>query len=316
LKWVFKSFPLAFHLDSKLAHIALLAAGRQNSFWEMHDLIFAHQGSLSREELRAMGQKLGLDMARFDADLVDPKLEAMIDGDMAEGARLEVDGTPTFFINGKPMIGSVPLVALRQAVDEEIRKRRGEQWADAGAGTEDNFQPARLGRRDAPVTVTWFSDVQSPSATSARMLVQKALAAYPEALRVVLKQVALDFHPNAQLAHEASLAAGMQGKFWEMYDLVLSNAKVVQRSELLHYAARLNLDVDRFAKDLDDHRLAATLEGDAEEAKAWAVTGSPVFFVNAKRFDGVPAFDIFRATIEQELGSREQHAALGGGPGR
>ena len=66
---LFKSFPLEFHKDAKLAHEAALAAGEQDMFWEMHDLLFQDERSLARRQLMLYAERLGLDVPKFAAAL-------------------------------------------------------------------------------------------------------------------------------------------------------------------------------------------------------------------------------------------------------
>ena len=87
VKFVFKSFPLDFHADSKLAHQAALAAGKQEKFWEMHDLIFARQNTIKRDDLFAMAKSLGLEMDRFARDVESEEVRAQIDAEHTEGQR-------------------------------------------------------------------------------------------------------------------------------------------------------------------------------------------------------------------------------------
>ncbi len=108
VRWVFKHYPLDFHPDAPLAHRAALSAGEQGKFWEMHDAIFRNQRAIKREDLVRMAGTLGLDLTRFVADLEKESYQVAMRRDMAEGAQVGVDGTPTFFINGHRLVGAQP----------------------------------------------------------------------------------------------------------------------------------------------------------------------------------------------------------------
>jgi protein-disulfide isomerase len=139
-------------------------------------------------------------------------------------------------------------------------------------------------------------------------LIREVAAAYPEKIRVIFKNLPMDFHPHAILAHEAALAAGVEGKFWEMHDLILSNQSALTRADLLSYAKRLGLDAARFASRLDSEESRAVIAGDLAEAKTRGVFGAPAFFVNDKRLDGVQPVGRFKEVIQNEL-SQPQTAA-------
>src|SRR5581483_8850432 len=118
-KVTFKEFPLSFHANAQLAAQAALAAGEQGKFWEMHDLLFANQSALKREDLLANAKKLGLDMDRFTKDIDSERLKQTIASDQAEGGKLGVNGTPTFFINGASYSGARSFEDLKTLVQKE-----------------------------------------------------------------------------------------------------------------------------------------------------------------------------------------------------
>jgi protein-disulfide isomerase len=125
VRWVFKHFPLESHTDAPLAHRAALAAHRQGRFWEMHDAIFAKQRTMKRADLLAHAAALKLDLTRFTADLDSDQFTAVIDRDMKEGAKVGVEGTPTFFVNGFPVVGAQPLERFTAAIDRALTARGG-----------------------------------------------------------------------------------------------------------------------------------------------------------------------------------------------
>ena len=90
------------------------------SFWEMHDAIFAKQRTMKREDLLAHAADAGSTCARFTADLDGDKFSAVIARDMKEGATVGVDGTPTFFINGQPVVGAQPFEKFTAAIDKAL----------------------------------------------------------------------------------------------------------------------------------------------------------------------------------------------------
>jgi protein-disulfide isomerase len=120
VRLIFKHSPIEGHTAAPLAHRASYAAHQQGKFWEMHDRIFANQRAMDREALLAHAAALGLDRAKFIADLDGPQSQAVLARDQEEAGKVGVDGTPTFFIDGTPLVGAQPLDAFTAAVDKAL----------------------------------------------------------------------------------------------------------------------------------------------------------------------------------------------------
>ncbi|AEI66657.1 DsbA family protein [Corallococcus macrosporus] len=122
IKVAFKNQPLPFHANAKPAAAAALAAHEQGKFWEYHDKLFANQRALDRASLEKYAQELGLNMDKFKAALDSGKFNAQIDADMAQASSLGATGTPTFFINGRTLVGAQPVASFKRVIDEELKK--------------------------------------------------------------------------------------------------------------------------------------------------------------------------------------------------
>jgi protein-disulfide isomerase len=122
LRVVHMHFPLSMHPRALAASKAAVAAGRQNKFWEFHDLLFANQEHLENADLDRYAQQLGLDLNRFHADSQSPETEAKVAADRREGERLQIEGTPTIFINGRRYPDRMPIERpqLREWVNQEL----------------------------------------------------------------------------------------------------------------------------------------------------------------------------------------------------
>ena len=120
IKLVYMDFPLPMHDHALDAAKAALCADEQGKFWAYHDDLYANQSKLAPADLKAYANQLGLDTARFDGCFDQAKFEARVRRDMTKGSRLGVDGTPSFFIDGRPLVGSQPLEAFEQVIDEEL----------------------------------------------------------------------------------------------------------------------------------------------------------------------------------------------------
>lgn len=120
IRFVFKNNPLPFHEHADLAARAALAAHRQGKFWEMHNEMFENQDSLDRPGLLSLATKIGLDTEALERDLKDPKIAAEIEADRAQASRIGVQGTPSFFVNGRILVGAQPLPAFEKAVKRAL----------------------------------------------------------------------------------------------------------------------------------------------------------------------------------------------------
>lgn len=124
LKIVYRHFPLTqIHKNALPAALATEAAGLQGKFWEMHDILYAKQdewsGSLNAQDLFVMyATTLELDVQKFKNDLSSKTLEDKILSEFKEGVRLGVQGTPTFFLNGKKLENPIDLAKFNALVKE------------------------------------------------------------------------------------------------------------------------------------------------------------------------------------------------------
>jgi protein-disulfide isomerase len=123
VRFVFRQFPLSFHKDAHLASQAALAAHAQGKFWEFHDKLFADQSKLERPALEATAKEVGLNVAEFKKALDDKTFAAAVDADMKLGEQVNVDGTPTMFLNGKRIQDPTDLAAISKAIDEALAKK-------------------------------------------------------------------------------------------------------------------------------------------------------------------------------------------------
>lgn len=106
IRFVYRNFPLSeSHEFAMPAAVASEAATLQDKFWQMHDIIFENQSSLSNEGLFQMASEVGLDIEKFKEDIQKPELEQKVESDFESGIRSGVNGTPSFFVNGTKFDG-------------------------------------------------------------------------------------------------------------------------------------------------------------------------------------------------------------------
>ena len=127
------------------------------------------------------------------------------------------------------------------------------------------------------------------------------LGLYPNDVRVVYKQFPLPMHPHAQMAAIASLAAGEQGKFWEMHYKMFANFRQLSQENILKWAGELGLDLDKFKAAMQSAKNQATLKKDLEDGELAGVSGTPTFFVNGKHYNGPMEVTAVKPILDDEL---------------
>lgn len=150
------------------------------------------------------------------------------------------------------------------------------------------------GPANAPVTLVEYSDFECSDAARLEPMVQEVRKLAGDDLRFVYRHLPLSRkHPNAVQAAEASEAAGRQGKFWEMHDLLIANYDQLTRPDLLRYAAELGLDVTAFQRALEERTHQADVREDFVGGVRSGADGTPTFYLNGVRYDDwyeTPAF--------------------------
>ena len=122
LRIAFKHNALSFHNRAKPAAMASECAREQGKFWEMHDLLFENQRSLSPENYEKWAGELALDVERFKRDMQDPLLKAGVQADQKLVSSLGARGTPAFWVNGRFLSGAQPFDNFKKLIDEELKK--------------------------------------------------------------------------------------------------------------------------------------------------------------------------------------------------
>jgi len=161
------------------------------------------------------------------------------------------------------------------------------------------------GNPEAPVTIVEYGDFQCPYCEKSRPTLKQILDTYPKEVRLVYKHFPLSFHREAMNAHRASLAAGEQGKFWEMHDLIFESPRQLAPEKMRAHAEKLGLDLAKFDADYASERVAKKIEADQAEGRKALVRGTPAFFVNGKMVSGAQPFEAFKREIDAALGKKD-----------
>ena len=140
------------------------------------------------------------------------------------------------------------------------------------------------------MTLVEYGDLECPYCGRAETVLRELLADFGD-LRYVWRHLPLnDVHPHAQMAAEASEAAGAQGRFWEMHDLMLSHQDALTLRDILGYAEELGLDMEQFKTAVRKRKGSGRIAEDVESADLSGVSGTPTFFINGHRHQD--AYDI------------------------
>ncbi len=140
---------------------------------------------------------------------------------------------------------------------------------------------------DARYTLVEFADFECPFCARTTGVGGELRERFGDDLRYVFRHLPLtDVHPHAELAARAAVAADLQGRFWEMHDMLFHNQDQLEYEDLAGYAAAIGLDVERFLRDLASERVAARIRADVADAEASGARGTPTFFVNGRRHVG------------------------------
>jgi len=331
LRWVHRTLPLDD--DNILAAEAALAAAAQGRFAPMHARLFGVHGRVDRPAVELIAREVGLDMIRFRADLDAGTYRNVVVADVQDALRIGVSGTPTFFVNGRPVHGNQPLKVFVDTVGEELVRAQtlaqthppdlyealvadGKPVADAPsdanneAGELDPNTAYRvglglpghsLGPADALVTIVEFADFQCPFCMREAPVLAHVRQKYGDQVRIVYRHMPV--HQGAVIAAEAGVAAAEQGKFWAFHDQVWTHFGHLTRADLESFASAAHLDMAKFRAALDTRRYHDAVMAEYAAAEALGVDGTPTMFINGQPIVGSKD----EATLEKIIDAHLDH---------
>jgi protein-disulfide isomerase len=142
------------------------------------------------------------------------------------------------------------------------------------------------GPNEAPVTIIEYGDFECPNCKQAAPAVALLLKRFEGRVRLVFRHFPLEeVHSHALIAAEAAEAAGEQGRFWEMHDLLFAHQPHFLLPQLRELALGLNLDMLRFAAELKDHIHVRRIRDDVESGRRNGVRATPTFYINGNVCD-------------------------------
>ncbi|PRP98287.1 Disulfide bond formation protein D precursor [Enhygromyxa salina] len=329
---VFRQQPLPMHKQAKPAALAALAAHRQGKFWEMHDALFAkaETRALNEQTYGELAAQFGLDIEKFNADRKDPELAKMIEEDQKIAMQFGAGGTPAFFVNGRPLSGAQPYEAFEAVINQEMAKAKAymaenkvepeKLYEEMSKGWETEVKAPPVAdhvRRQIPVdtlagkgnlkdpklTIVECSDFDCPYCTRGAELVKQIFEHpdYKDITAFYFANFPLPMHKNAEGAHLAAIAAGNQGKFFEMHDLLFADRSKRSESDFRDMATQLGLDVEKFMADWKDPATKEKIAADKALCAKNGVSGTPNFFVNGRSMRGAVPMKMAEVVFKEEL---------------
>src|SRR5438093_1447690 len=161
------------------------------------------------------------------------------------------------------------------------------------------------GRADAPLTLVEYGDYQCPYCGEAYPVVKRVQKALGKKLRFVFRNFPLtQAHPYAMAAAQAAEAAALQGKFWEMHDLLFEQQTFLEPEIIPLWAKKIGLDLEKFGNEIKGGVVAKRIKEDRQSGIRSGVNGTPTFYINGIRYDGPPDYESLLAALESELAVR------------
>ncbi len=336
--YVFKDFPIAnLHPLAYRLHEAALCVsenGGTDAYWQAHDLFFSQADTFKVNSLAEIDTVIlaeletsGIAVSGISDCLQSNRYSDTVQAGINEGRSLGVTGTPTFFINGYPLVGARPYQAFQQAINlaEEGRLAETYQTNTAPSAATAPTQPAQpvtvplgdepaKGDPNAPITIVEYSDYQCPFCLRHFNNTMPLLQQYIDAgqMRYVFKDFPIhSLHPQAQKAHEAARCArelGGNDAYWTMHDLLFSNQDSWARASLSEHvsvlkglAGEAGLPQAEFDACLDSGKYYDAVNAEVDEGAQLGVRGTPTFFINGQIMSGAQPFSVFQQVIEPLL---------------
>lgn len=183
----------------------------------------------------------------------------------------------------------------RSEIEEAYAARFGR---DSRVDIDIEGHPMR-GAAMGQITIVEFSDFECPYCGRAHPIIQEALREFEGQVRVVFFNYPLPGHPHAMPAARAAVAAGNQGKFWEMHDILFDHQRALEEEDIDRYAREIGLDMERFHADLRSPETQRRVDADREAGRSVEIQGTPTLFINGRRFAEAPSS--LAAYLREEL---------------
>lgn len=159
------------------------------------------------------------------------------------------------------------------------------------------------GSPEGPIALLEYGDYECPACSEAHPIVKAIQRQLGDDLCFAFRNFPLtNAHPHAEHAAEAAEAAGMQGSFWPMHDVLFENQDALEDDDLAEYAATLGLDEVRLIREVLSGAYAGRVREDFKSGVRAGVNGTPTFFINGERYDGARSLEPLLAAMRQRSG--------------
>lgn len=335
----YRHLPLDFHDQAKPAAQAALAALKQKKFWEYSDKLFANQESLNSDLYVTLAEELKLDINQFKSDMFSEDTAAQIQADGILASSAEIDGTPTFLVNGLKLVGALPFDSFDMVVKTQLsrvntrvkagkkpyqargevsqlnlmrapRKDGGSRKLPALRRVPINNAPKK-GAVDPLVTIVVFSGFACSHCKTMAKTYDEIVAAYPNDVQLVFQQYPLDSQKPGLLAAEAALEAHAQGKFWSYHDILFNNPDALSESDLIQHGKSVGLNVSKLRAALKKRTHRTSVEKIKYQGVNLSVAGTPCSFINGKQIEGAHPVEKIKEMIDEALTQAKQFVDSG-----
>ncbi len=165
------------------------------------------------------------------------------------------------------------------------------------------------GNKESPIVLIEYSDFQCVACANYYPLLKELASEFGDDVAFVYRHFPLrQIFPNAQIAGQAAEAAGKQGKFWEMHDMIFEGQRNWSRQRqgqaeetFASYAAALNLDIEQFKRDIHSKSVEDKVNSDYQSGVRAGVNSTPIFFLNGKRIQNPRSYEEFRKLIQAAI---------------
>ena len=338
IRIAFINLPLGFHKKAKDAACLAAAAGKQGKFWEVYSFLFTKQKEWNRvpdfkEWLETNKADIPADWEALKKDMESKEIEKIVEEDMKAASALGLRGTPASFVNGRFISGALPIDSFKKVIDEEHKKAEGKGLkGDAlyreiikdgkpavaktngnKAEKEDpnkiyqiklNGKEASKGAKNPKVTIIEFSDFQCPFCSKAFATLESVAGKYKNEVKVVYKNLPLDFHKEAKpAALFARAVKNLYGdeKFFQLASILYAKQnewKSNSEEKFAAYAKEIGADWTKVKAEAAKPETEAAVSEDISEAGSHNIRGVPAFFVNGKKVAGAKPAEFFESMIE------------------
>lgn len=166
---------------------------------------------------------------------------------------------------------------------------------------------ARVGTEGAKVTIVEFADFQCPACGSAHPVLKQIIDQNKDKMLFVHRNFPLSIHANAEVSARAAEAAGLQGKFWEMHNMLFEHQNEWSTSLkpydiFARYAQDLGLNVDQFKSDIDSTKVVDKIRLDKGDGEALGVNSTPTLYINGQEYNGSVNAVALQSKINELLG--------------